>query len=39
MSHSLVPMGSARTTLENFPASVTKAGRAFCAIMVRLYSL
>lgn len=36
VSHSLVPMGSARTILENFPAFVTKAGRGFCAIMVML---
>lgn len=36
MTHSLVPMGPARIVLENFPASVTKAGRVFCAIMVML---
>lgn len=33
----LVPTGSARTILENFPASVTKAGRAFFAVMVTLH--
>lgn len=36
MTHSLVPMEFAKTTLENFPASVTKAGRAFFAITVML---
>lgn len=33
----LVPTGPARTVLEHFPASVTKAGRGFCAIMVTLH--
>lgn len=33
----LVPTGSARTILDNFPASVTKAGRGFCAVMVTLH--
>lgn len=36
MTHSLVPMGSAKTILENFPASAAKAGRELCAIMVML---
>lgn len=37
VSNILVPTASARTILENFPASVTKAGRGFCAVMVTLH--
>lgn len=39
VSNIFVPTGSARTVLENFPASVTKAGRGFCAVMVTLHSI
>lgn len=39
VNRSLVPMGSARTILENFLAFATKAGRGFCAIMVMLPSV
>lgn len=39
VNHSLVPMGSARTILENFLAFATKAGRGVCAITVMLLSI